>query len=243
MRLAIVSDIHGNLTALDAVVADLRRQSPDLVLQGGDLVYGGCAASAIIEVVQAQGWQGVVGNTDEVLWDTAGLDRMKANVPQLASLFRVIEECAEATRKMLREADLMFLKALPAEYRIGKLLLLHASRGDTWKAPVDFADDETLRKTYGALDAQVVVYGHIHRPYIRKVGQLTVCNSGSVGMPYDSDPRASYLLIDTESGESTIQRVAFDVDLECRRLIASDYPHKEWLAQMRRAGAYLPPPS
>ena len=243
MRLAIVSDIHGNLTALEAVLADLRAQSSDLVLQGGDLVYGGYAGPEIIDIVQEQGWKGVVGNTDEVLWDTSGLDRMKANVPQLGSLFRVIQDCAEATRTMLRKADLLFLRGLPAEYRIGKLLLLHASRGDTWKAPVDSADDETLRKAYGDLDAHVVVYGHIHRPYIRKVGQLTVCNSGSVGMPYDSDPRASYLLIDTETGEGAIQRVAYNVDLECDRLVASDYPHKEWLAQMRRAGAYLPPPS
>lgn len=241
MRIAIVSDIHGNLTALEAVMADLQTQAPDLVLQGGDLVYGGSAAQEIVDRISELKWPGVVGNTDEVLWDGSGLDRMKAAVPKLGSLFQIIEDCAEASRSMLTAAGLRFLRELPAEHRVDDLLLLHASRGDTWKAPLDSADDEVLCNAYSSLGARTIVYGHIHRPFVRRVGELTVCNSGSVGMPYDGDPRASYLVVDPKSGNAAIRRVAYDLDLECERLLASDYPHKEWLAQIRRAGAYVPP--
>jgi len=69
---------------------------------------------------------------------------------------------------------------------------------------------------------------------------MTVCNTGSVGAPYDSDPRSSYLLI--TDGQPTIRRVAYDVEKEAGRLLASDYPLKEWIAEMRRKACYVPPP-
>jgi diadenosine tetraphosphatase ApaH/serine/threonine PP2A family protein phosphatase len=69
---------------------------------------------------------------------------------------------------------------------------------------------------------------------------MTICNSGSVGSPYDGDPRSSYLLID--NGKPAIRRVAYDVEKEVERLLASDYPHKEWFAEIRRRGSYVPPP-
>ena len=68
MRIAILSDIHGNLTALDAVLADLRDQKPDQVYHGGDLAAGGCKPAEVIDCIAQEGWEGVVGNTDEMLW-------------------------------------------------------------------------------------------------------------------------------------------------------------------------------
>jgi diadenosine tetraphosphatase ApaH/serine/threonine PP2A family protein phosphatase len=84
------------------------------------------------------------------------------------------------------------------------------------------------------------VYGHIHRPYVRSLPGLTVANSGSAGSPYDGDPRASYLLV--EEGRAEIRRVEYDVERECKELIASGYPQAAWLAEIRRKGAYVPPP-
>ena len=97
-----------------------------------------------------------------------------------------------------------------------------------------------LETTYKPMNAEIVVYCHIHRPFIRKVGHMTVCNTGSVGSPYDGDPRASYLLI--QDGKPAIRRVPYDVEKEVGRLLASNYPQKEWIAEMRRKGSYLPPP-
>src|SRR5258708_38244935 len=67
MRIAIVSDIHGNRTAFEAVLADLRQASPDLILHGGDLADGGASPVEIVERIRDLGWQGVIGNTDEML--------------------------------------------------------------------------------------------------------------------------------------------------------------------------------
>jgi putative phosphoesterase len=241
MRIAIISDVHGNLTALDAVLSDLRQQHPDLVFHGGDLVYGGCNPSEVIDRIAQAGWPGVLGNTDEMLWNTGARPTLEASAPQLRPLFRVLfDECAPATRAMIGEARVSWLHRLPVELRHEDLVLLHASPGNLWRAPMDTSDTVALESTYKTLNASIVVYCHIHRPFVREVGGMTVCNCGSVGSPYDGDPRSSYLLID--DGKPEIRRVAYDVEKEVGRLLASDYPFKEWLAEMRWSGSYVPPP-
>src|SRR5258707_15492627 len=115
-----------------------------------------------------------------------------------------------------------------------------ASPGNLWRAPMDTADGSELEKTYRQVNAEIVVYCHIHRPFVRKVRDITVCNTGSVGASYDGDPRASYLLID--DGQPAIRRVEYDIEREAGGLLASDYPYKEWIAEMRRKGSYVPPP-
>jgi putative phosphoesterase len=241
MRIAIISDIHGNLTALDAVLADVRRQKPDLVLHGGDLPYGGSNPAEVIDCIVHEGWKGVLGNTDEMLWDTTARPALEASAPKLKPLFRVLFDlCGPATTQMIGPSRLEWLRRLPAELRHENLVLMHASPGNVWRAPIETADDAELKTTYGQLNAGIVVYCHIHRPFIRKVGTMTVCNTGSVGSPYYGDHRASYLLID--NGQPTIRRVAYDVEKEVGRLLASDYPYKEWIAEMRRKASYVPPP-
>lgn len=245
MRIAIIADIHGNLTALDAVLADLRRQKPDLILHGGDLPYGGSNPAEVIDCIVHEGWKGVLGNTDEMLWDTSARPALEASAPQLKPLFKVLFDlCGPATNKMIGPSRLAWLRALPTELRFEdprheNLTLMHASPGNLWRAPMDTADDAELEKTYKQLNAAIVVYCHIHRPFIRRIGSMTVCNTGSVGSPYDGDHRASYLLID--DGKSAIRRVAYDTEKEIGRLLASDYPYKEWIAEMRRKGSYVPP--
>lgn len=241
MRIAIIADIHGNLTALDAVMADLRQQKPDAIYHGGDLPYGGCNPAEVIDCIIHEGWKGVLGNTDEMLWDASARPTLEASAPQLKSLFRALFDlCGPATTQMIGPKRLAWLRALPAELRLENLVLMHASPGNLWRAPMDTADDAELEKTYKQLNAEIVVYCHIHRPFIRRIGSMTVCNTGSVGSPYDGDPRASYLMID--DGQPAIRRVAYDIEKEAGRLLASDYPYKEWIAEMRRKGSYVPPP-
>lgn len=241
MRIAIISDVHGNLTALDAVLADLRQQRPDVVFHGGDLPYGGSNPAEVLDCIIHEGWKGVLGNTDEMLWDVSARPALEAPAPKLKSLFRILfGVCGPATTQMIGPSRLAWLRALPPELRHENLVLMHASPGNLWRAPMDMADDAELDGTYKQLNAEVIVYCHIHRPFIRKIGAMTVCNMGSVGSPYDGDPRASYLLID--DGQPAIRRVEYDVKKEVGRLLASDYPHKEWIAEMRRKASYVPPP-
>jgi predicted phosphodiesterase len=246
MRIAIISDVHGNLTALDAVLADLRQQKPDLILHGGDIPYGGCNPCEVIDCIQQEGWPGVLGNTDEILWSDAARPALEATAPKLKLLFKVLfDECAPATSSIIGESRLAWLRQLPTELRYEyqqhkNLVLLHAGPGNIWRAPMDTADDAELANTYKTLNAEIVVYCHIHRPFVRQVGAMTICNCGSVGSPYDGDPRSSYLLID--DSKPSIRRVEYDVEKEVGRLLASNYPLKEWYAEMRRRGSYVPPP-
>jgi putative phosphoesterase len=241
MRIAILADIHGNLTALDAVLADLRQQKPDVIYHGGDLPYGGSHPAEVIDCIVQAGWKGVLGNTDEMLWDTSARPALEASAPKLKPLFKVLFDLSgPATKQMIGPSRLEWLRALPTELRHKNLALVHASPGNLWRAPMDTADDAELETTYKQMNAEIVVYCHIHRPFLRTVGSMTVCNTGSVGAPYDGDPRASYLMID--DGQPSIHRVAYDVEKEVGRLLASDYPLKEWIAEMRRKGSYFPPP-
>ena len=81
MRVAVVSDIHGNLTAFEAVLADIRQCSPDLVLHGGDLADLGSSPLEIIDRIRSLGWQGVMGNTDEMLPMPESLTEFPRNCP------------------------------------------------------------------------------------------------------------------------------------------------------------------
>jgi diadenosine tetraphosphatase ApaH/serine/threonine PP2A family protein phosphatase len=150
----------------------------------------------------------------------------------------LFEDYAPATRELIGDERVEWLRRLPAEHREDGLVLLHASPGDLWRAPLPNADDTELVATYGACHAEKVVYGHIHRPYVRKVGgALTVANSGSVGSPFDADPRASYLLVD--ESEVEVVRVEYDIEREASLLLGSGYPDAHRLAETRRSGRFI----
>jgi putative phosphoesterase len=240
MRVAIVSDVHGNLTAFDAVLADIQRRAPDLVLHGGDLALMGAQPAEVIDRVRELGWPGVVGNTDEALWREQEQARQEELAPGLGTLLKLIfHEYAPATLELLGEERVMWLRRLPAQHRVVDLVLVHAAPGDLWRAPMPDAEDDDLLAVYGPLGAATIVYGHIHRPFTRALAQLTVANSGSVGMPWDGDPRACYLLV--EEGRTELIRVEYDVEREATLLLASGYPDAPRLAEMRRRGAFVKP--
>jgi putative phosphoesterase len=240
MRVAIVADIHGNLTAFDAVLADIESKAPDLVLQGGDLALMGAQPAQVIDRIRELGWLGVVGNTDEALWRPREQQRQEELAPKLRALLSLIfQRYAPATLAMLGNERLAWLRALPIEYRLEDLTLVHASPGDLWRAPTPEADDDELFAAYGSLDSATAVYGHIHRPYTRTVNQLTVADSGSVGMPWDGDPRAAYLLV--ENGNAHVVRVEYDLEQEASLLLSSGYPDAPRLVEMRRRGVFLRP--
>ena len=101
------------------------------------------------------------------------------------------------------------------------------------------ASDDELQSSYATLRAPIVAYGHIHRPFVRRLQGMTVANTGGVSQSYDGDRRASYLVIDGES--VSIRRVEYDVESEAEELLRSGLPHAEWLARILLAGQYCAP--
>lgn len=202
MRIAILSDIHGNLMALDAVMSDVEKQSPDEIWCGGDLGWGGPWAAECIDRVRDAGWPTVRGNTD--VWLTGDPQTVqdperRAWMQQMAAAHDVGAERAA------------WLMQLPLGHSgSGSLLLVHGTPHSPFEAPLpeapaaDYAEYES--------HAKIVVFAHVHVAFVRRLGDGTiVCNTGSVGLPKDG-PTACYVLIDQHGPEWTIKhrRVAYD---------------------------------
>jgi predicted phosphodiesterase len=239
VRIAVVSDIHGNLTALEAVVADLALASPDLVLHGGDLADGGASPAEVVDRIRDLGWAGVQGNTDEMLARPEALAEFEKGSASPGAIFEAVRAMAAWTRTRLGPLRVAWLQALPRSHLREDLALVHGSPESSWRAPGERASDEELAAVYAPLARPLVAYGHIHRPFVRTLPAFTVANAGSVGLPYDGDRRASYLL--TEGREASIRRVEYAWEAERRALASSGLPHAAWVARMLEAAGPLMP--
>jgi predicted phosphodiesterase len=232
MRIAVLSDIHGNLTAFEAVAADLERLSPDVVFHGGDLADSGSSPVEIVDHIRALGWQGVMGNTDEMLFHPESLEEFVGQSAAPAEIWTLVREIAAATRSALGEERIAWLSQLPRIQVCSPFALVHATPESCWRAPATDATEAEIEAIYGSLGEPFIVFGHTHRPSLRSIHSLgmTLINSGSVGLSYDGDPRASYLLLD--GGKPSIRRVEYDVAREVKALKSSGIPGAEWTAKM-----------
>ena len=240
MRVAVVSDIHGNFTALEAVIADVNDVGVDLVVHGGDLLGGGARQREVIDRIRELGWPGVLGNADEMLWNP-DLVAQHLAAPAYQRMREIVFQHIAATVDSIGQERLALLRALPVRWSAYDLTVVHAGPDDVWRSPSAKASDEELETTYGPLGSPCVVYGHIHHPFVRRLPSLTVANAGSVSLSYDGDPRAAYALVD--DGEITIRRVEYDIEREVRDLVEIQYPFAPWIADMLRKGTYVPPPT
>jgi putative phosphoesterase len=240
MRVAVVSDIHGNFTALEAVIADLKSVSPDLVVHGGDLLGGGVRQAEVVDRIRDLGWPGVFGNADEMLWNP---DRLAAQLqaPALQRVREIVSDHVAATLDAIGTERLTWLRGLPMRWSRDGLTVVHAGPDDPWRSPSADASDEDLLNTYGPLGTARVVYGHIHRAFVRRLPSVTVANSGSVSLSYDGDPRSAYAVVDDD--RIVIRRVEYDIECEASSLIEMHYPHATWIGEMLRKAAFVPPPA
>lgn len=232
MRVAVLSDIHGNLTAFEAVQADLRLTSPDLVLHGGDLSDNGSSPCEIVDRIRDLGWHGVMGNTDEMLVAPDALEEFASHSSSPPILWEAVRQIAAATRSALGDERLGWLRKLPRAHLHKDFGLVHASPQSCWRVPASTATDAELETMYGPLDRPVVIFGHTHIPSIRSIAgrpQLLI-NTGSVGLPHDGDPRASYLVLD--EGRPSIRRVEYDVSKELKSLSSSNLPGAAWTSRV-----------
>lgn len=199
MRLAFLADIHGNLPALEAAAADLRAHAPDAVYLLGDQVNRCPFSGEVLDFLAAQGWPAIYGNHDWVV----GRINTPANAPPFTS--RRAFPSLWWTQERLRADQLDALRALPADLCLDfpglpALRLLHGVPGNPFAGLYPFALSDTLLDALRTVDQPVVVAAHTHRPMDRTVGSglraRRILNGGSVGLPYNDDPRAQYLLLD-----------------------------------------------
>ena len=238
MRVAILSDIHANLTALDAVIADLRTTTPDLVVHGGDLVVGGPRPAEVIDRIREMNWPGVYGNTEEGLWAPHRLSEM-LQAPHLQRIKDLsLTHTLPATLEAIGDDRLAWLRRLPLRWSDHDLTVVHAVPNDAWGIVPATASDEDMERVYGVLGSTRVVYGHVHTPFVRRLRTFTLANMGAVSQSFDGDTRAAYAVVDDDRVE--IRRVEYDIETEVRLLLRSNDPFAESTAQALRTGRYVP---
>lgn len=204
MRLLVVSDIHANWPALQAIQEDA-----DAVLCLGDIVSYGPFPRECLRWVRERAAHVVRGNHDTALAE--GVD------PQAAGFKRELAAATLAVHRNLLAADeVAWLRRLPTEvsFRMEeyRLFAVHATPKDplfSYRLTPELEDAE-LKQEVADVRADLVLVGHTHRAMSRGAWSKVVVNPGSVGQPLDGDPQASYALI--EGGVATLRRVAYDVE-------------------------------
>ncbi len=230
-KIAIVSDVHGNMDALKAVLDDARQQGVGAFFNLGDMVGSGAYPEEVVRTLRGDHFLSVVGNFDlNVLEHSRAARRSRSRSMRTAII--------AAAAKDLSEESLEFISSLPAELRLQigskKILMLHASPADPREGLGPDTTEERLQELAGMADADVVLVGHSHRAFVRLVDGVLFANPGSVGRPVDGDPRASYAVMRTDDMSIAVRRVEYDVEAAVRGLSEKKLP--EEVAETLRRG-------
>ena len=226
MKLAVLSDIHGNPHAVAAVWADLEAQRPDAVMCLGDLVGYGAYPNEVIDFVRARNVPVLMGNYD----DGVGFDRADCGcVYKDPTAHALGQQSLFWTRARVTPERKAYLRTLPFDRRdrIGEreILFVHGSPRKINEYVYADRPESVFKNIARAARADVLFFGHTHLPYQKQVERTLFVNTGSVGKPKDGDPRAGYVLADFgETVNITVRRVAYDVAAATRAVRETGLP-------------------
>jgi putative phosphoesterase len=217
MRVAALADIHGNLPALEAVLVEVDRENPDLVVFCGDVASGPMPAETIDLLRTIKGARFVRGNADRGL-----IEAFDGHPPpQMPGPY------ADWASAQLDRSRRDFLAAFEPSVQIDRMLFCHAvPANDTDVFTVETPDDR-VRELMRGVDADLVVCGHTHMQFDRNVGELRIVNPGSVGMPY-GEPGAYWAMLD---GDVEMHRTDYDREAAAARIRAKDWADADQFAR------------
>lgn len=227
MKLLIISDIHGNKEALDAVMA----VPHDDVICLGDLVDYGPSPGECIDLLREQDIPTIRGNHDNAV--AFGMECGCGYEYKHLSL-----ATREYTTGILNDMQMEFLRNLPINLeRTENGIKLYFTHG----SPLSFYDyikpdtlEETIMEYIKDVDAKFIFIGHSHLPFTRKVGDVTLINPGSVGQPRDGDVRASCVVFDTDTLQAEIIRVEYDMESVFDKIIKNMFHADELISILKR---------
>ncbi len=251
MKYALISDIHANVPALDAVIADIERVGVDAIYHIGDLVgYGPWPNETVARLIE-RSIPGVVGNYDSTV--AAGYKHCGCRYedPRQEALSH---ESFAWTLTHTSRATKRFLGGLPFRIDIRPfgghtagpaIALVHGNQTlNTVYVTEDRSDDflDAMASALGVRSGDVVAFGHTHKPWERSVNGVRFVNTGSVGRPKDGDWRAGYVLLDVTAHEASVgfRRVEYDVERTADAILTSALPD-EFAYYLRSGGKSLTP--
>jgi predicted phosphodiesterase len=242
MRIALLSDIHGNLTALEAVLADMRSQGPfDQVVVAGDLVWAGPRPAEVVDAVQALHATVIQGNTDAIF------QRVTGDAPPGKREDRFVPHLEWMQTKLGPERA-AYLAELPFSHRIEPmpdqaLLVVHANPHDQERAILPGMNqaqlDELLAET-GAWAA--LAFGHLHVPYTARWRDHLLVDVASAGLPMDGDRRAAYAILtwDAAGWRAEHRRVFYNLPVVANEMRTGGMPRGKHFAERLMSATYGP---
>ena len=225
MRVAALYDVHGNLPALEAVLADPRCASADAIVCGGDLVAGPLPAECLDRLEADDRVRFLAGNCDR--------ETVSASTGEQS-----VEEFARWSAARLGEARLARVARWPLTVELevsglGPALFCHATPTSDTRVVTRITPDEDVARELTGIAAELVVCGHVHVQYERQVGSVRVVNAGSVGMPYEASPDARWAVLGVRGVE--LVSTPYDADGALELLAATGFPtHERWFARTLR---------
>lgn len=232
-RIAFLSDPHGDLVAFDRVISDLDRAGPiDEVLVGGDLAQGGAQPAEVVDEIRKRGWRSVRGNGDDLLVRIAdGISASEA-LRETAATHGVLPDSVASHARwsvaQLGPERIEYLRSLPMSITIGPfafgtVALVHATPWSTEDVVLPDADTTIAKRMVREARARVLIYGHIHTPYQRRIGNAVLMSVGAVNGSNDADTRPAYTIVNLDA----------TVSVQVRRV---DWPLGDRLAAYKLAG-------
>lgn len=223
MRIAFISDIHSNIHALKKVMEDIEKENVDRIICCGDIVGYNAFPSECLAVVKEKTVDSVLGNHD---YATITGDTGWFNEYGVAG----VNYC----RSVLSKEEINFLKRLKTSMYLDvedlKIYVTHGSpRDEIFEYVFPDVRDELLLQFAEMTDADILVFGHTHIPMERKVKDHIFLNPGSVGQPRDGNPKASYMILDTDERKVRFKRINYDIHLASRSILEKNLPR--FLAQ------------
>lgn len=217
-RVAAIYDIHGNLPALDAVLADIERQKVDLIVVGGDIAWGPFPRETVERLRELEGATCIRGNADREV-ATGSPDEREPGNP--------VGEITSWVREQLTDEQVAWLGDLPpsqvaAVDRLGDVLFCHGSPRSDEEAITHLSPVDRLREALGGVGQRTVVCGHTHMQFERRMDDHRIVNAGSVGLPYQGEGGAFWLLL---GPGLQLHRTDYDVEAAARSMSLTDCPH------------------
>ena len=245
LRIALLSDIHGNALALQAALAEIEASRPDRLAILGDLVLNGPRPAEVVAAVMdldAAGALVIAGNTDIAVAD----GDFAAAFPWLDDVPVGQRLAAEWAREQLSDAQLEYLRRLPAERRVqaGEDLVLpaHASPGSQTAGLPSDLDAAATVQAVTRTDARVICCGHTHVADVRELGRKLILNPGSCGYAFDGSPDACWAMLTLDEDaepEAQLLRAAYDAQAAAQEVSQRGLPSDVYRAATIRTGRFV----
>lgn len=229
MRVAVITDIHGNLPALQAVLGRVREIGVEGLYCGGDLVGYGPHPNEVCALIEARGIPTIHGNYDYAIardLDDCGCAYVTPHDRELG------QRSVEWTLAHTGEASKAFMRGLPFDLRFvmgeTRVRLVHGSPRKVNEYLFEDKPDSLYERLAAQAEADVLVFGHTHKPWVREHGGVLFVNCGSVGKPKDGDARAAFALLEASADglRVTIERVPYDAEAVAREVEAAGLPRE-----------------